>query len=167
MATGFLSSNVGGVGWGKAGKETGVLVGGGPNTPPETSVGRWVETVNTATKRHFICITNKDPVQHVEHLLKVMLQPGWEGSLGENGYTYMYWWVPLLFTWDSLNIVNQLYLNTKLKVLSFFKSSILSQTVNSKDRERDHKLMQARPYPGLHSMSDSFALFLVCTALSY
>ena len=23
-------------------------------------------------------------------LLHVMWQPGWEGSLGENGYTYMY-----------------------------------------------------------------------------
>ena len=23
-------------------------------------------------------------------LLNVMWQPGWEGSLGENGYTYMY-----------------------------------------------------------------------------
>ena len=28
-----------------------------------------------------------------------MWQPGWEGSLGENGYMYMYGWVPLLFTW--------------------------------------------------------------------
>ena len=28
------------------------------------------------------------PVEHVE--LCVMGQPGWEGSLGENGYTYMY-----------------------------------------------------------------------------
>ena len=25
-----------------------------------------------------------------------MWQPGWEGSLGENGYIYMYGWVPLL-----------------------------------------------------------------------
>ena len=28
----------------------------------------------------------------------VMWQLGWEGSLGENGYMYMYGWVPLLFT---------------------------------------------------------------------
>ena len=31
-------------------------------------------------------------------LLNVMWQPGWEGSLGENGYMYMYALVPLLFT---------------------------------------------------------------------
>ena len=28
----------------------------------------------------------------------VMWQPGWEGSLGENGYLYMYGRVPSLFT---------------------------------------------------------------------
>ena len=26
--------------------------------------------------------------------------PGWEGSLGENGYMYTYGWVPSLFIWD-------------------------------------------------------------------
>ena len=31
-------------------------------------------------------------------LLNVMWQPGWERGLGENGYMYMYGWVPLLFT---------------------------------------------------------------------
>ena len=31
-------------------------------------------------------------------LLNVMWQPGWEGSLGENGYMYMCGQVPLLFT---------------------------------------------------------------------
>ena len=30
-------------------------------------------------------------------LLRVMWQPGWEGSVGENGYVYMYGWVPSLF----------------------------------------------------------------------
>ena len=45
-----------------------------------------------------------------------MWQPGWEGSLGENGYTYMYGWVPLLSIWNYYNIVNQLYSNIKWKV---------------------------------------------------
>ena len=31
-------------------------------------------------------------------LLNVMQQPGWEGSLGENGYMPMYGRVPSLFT---------------------------------------------------------------------
>ena len=35
-----------------------------------------------------------------------MWQPGWEGNLGENGYIYMYGQVPLLFTWNYHNIVN-------------------------------------------------------------
>ena len=45
-----------------------------------------------------------------------MWQPGWERSLGENGYMCMYGWVPLLSTWNYHNIVNQKYSNTKLKV---------------------------------------------------
>ena len=45
-----------------------------------------------------------------------MRQPGWEGSLAENGYMYTYGWVPLLFTWNYCNIVSRLYPNTKLKV---------------------------------------------------
>ena len=38
-----------------------------------------------------------------------MWLPGWEGSLGENGYMHMYGWVPSLFTWNCHNIVNWLY----------------------------------------------------------
>ena len=45
-----------------------------------------------------------------------MWQPGREGSLAENGYMYMYGWVPLLFTWNCHDIVNWLYPNIKLKV---------------------------------------------------
>ena len=41
-------------------------------------------------------------------LFNVMWQPGWEGSLGENGYVYMQGWVPLLSTRNYYNIVNQL-----------------------------------------------------------
>ena len=35
-------------------------------------------------------------------------QPGWEGSLGENGYVCLHSWVPLLSTWNYHNIVNWL-----------------------------------------------------------
>ena len=42
-----------------------------------------------------------------------MWQPGWEGSLGENGYIYIYDWIPLLSTWNYYNIVNWLYPNIK------------------------------------------------------
>ena len=38
------------------------------------------------------------------------------GRLGENGYMYMYGWVPLLFTQNYHNSVNQLYPKTNLKV---------------------------------------------------
>ena len=50
-------------------------------------------------------------------LLKVMWQPGWEGDLGENGYMYMDGWVPSLFTWNSHNIVNQLFPQYKIESL--------------------------------------------------
>ena len=41
----------------------------------------------------------------------------WEEGLGENGYLYVYGWVPLLSTWNYHSIVNQLYSNIKkLKV---------------------------------------------------
>ena len=44
-------------------------------------------------------ITNRDLLYNTGNsLLNVMWQPGWEGSLGENRYTYMYGRVPLLFT---------------------------------------------------------------------
>ena len=40
-----------------------------------------------------------------EILLNALWQIGWEGSLGENGYIYMYDWGPLLFTRNYHNIV--------------------------------------------------------------
>ena len=58
-------------------------------------------------------ITNKTYCIAYGTLVNIMLQPGWEGSLGENGYMCMYGWVPVLFTWNFHNIVNQLYPNTK------------------------------------------------------
>ena len=38
------------------------------------------------------------------------------GEFGEDGYTYIYDWVPSLSTWNYHNIVNWLYPNTNLKV---------------------------------------------------
>ena len=35
-------------------------------------------------------VTNKDYCRAQGTLLSVMQQPGWEGSLWENGYMYMY-----------------------------------------------------------------------------
>ena len=38
--------------------------------------------------------TSKDLLDSTGTLLNVTWQPGWEGSLGENGYVFMYGWVP-------------------------------------------------------------------------
>ena len=40
-----------------------------------------------------------------ETLLNAKWKSGWESSLGENGYMYIYGWVPSLFTWNYHNIV--------------------------------------------------------------
>ena len=64
-------------------------------------------------------ITNKDLLT----LLNIMWQPGWQGSLEENGYMYMYGWVPFLFTWNYHNIVNQY----KIQSFFFFKKHCLNK----------------------------------------
>ena len=56
--------------------------------------------------------------------------PG-RGALGKNGYTYVCGWVPLLFTWNYHNIVNQL--------LAQFSHSVVSDSLSS------HGLQHARP----------------------
>ena len=43
------------------------------------------------------------------------------GELGENGYVYIYGWVPLLSTGNYWKIVNKLNLNTTLKIFYFKK----------------------------------------------
>ena len=43
---------------------------------------------------------------------------GWEESLGENGYMYMYGWVSLLSTWNYHDIVNWLY--SKIRYFKIF-----------------------------------------------
>ena len=49
-------------------------------------------------------------------LLNVTWQPGWETSLEENGYMYIYGWVPLPSTWNYHNIANWLYSTIKQKI---------------------------------------------------
>ena len=49
--------------------------------------------------------TQQGPTAQHRELLNVMWQSGWEGSLGENRYMYIYGWVPSLFTWNYHNIV--------------------------------------------------------------
>ena len=60
-----------------------------------------------------------------------MWPPGWEGSLGENGYMYMCGWVPLLFTWNYHDIVNPLSVQ--------FSHSVVSDSL------WPHELQCARP----------------------
>ena len=42
----------------------------------------------TYTLLYLKWITNKDLLYSTGNSLNVMWQPGWEGGLGENGYTY-------------------------------------------------------------------------------
>ena len=57
-------------------------------------------------------------------LLNVMWQPGCQGSLGEDGYMYMYVWVPFLSTWNYHNIVNWLYYDIYKKFFFFLNKLI-------------------------------------------
>ena len=58
-------------------------------------------------------ITNKDLLYSTWNSAKCYV-PAWMGrGLWENGYMYMYDWVPLLFTWNYHNIVNRLYPNIR------------------------------------------------------
>ena len=48
------------------------------------------------------------PVEHMELWSMLCGSQDGRGSLQENGYIYMYGWVPSPFTWNYHNIVNQL-----------------------------------------------------------
>ena len=61
-------------------------------------------------------------------LLSVIWQPGWEGSLGEIGYMYIYGWAPLLLTWNYHSIVNWLYSNRRKKKCDALKGAQLKVT---------------------------------------
>ena len=60
-----------------------------------------------------------------------MWQPGWERSLGKNGYMCMYGWVTFQSTWNYHNIVNQLSVQ--------FSRSVVSNSLQA------HELQHARP----------------------
>ena len=69
-------------------------------------------------------------------LFNVVWQPGWEGSLGENRYVYVYGWVPLLFTRCYHNIVNRLYSSIKFNSLKKVFGNI-----NTKHRNLERSLI--------------------------
>ena len=58
-------------------------------------------------------IINKDLLYSTGTSVQCYVAAGWGRSLEENGYTYMYDWVPLLSAWSYHNIVNRLYSNIK------------------------------------------------------
>ena len=80
-------------------------------------------------------------------MLNVMWQVGWEGSLGENEYMYMYSWILLLFTLNYHNIVCWLAISSVQ-----FSRSVVSDTL------QPHELQHTRPpcpspTPGVHPNS--------------
>ena len=58
-------------------------------------------------------IANKDLLYSTGNSAQCYVEGWMGGSLGENGYMYVYDWAPWLFTWNYHNIVNWLYSNTK------------------------------------------------------
>ena len=66
--------------------------------------------MDTYTLLYLKWITNKVLLYSTGNSTKCMWQLGWEGSLGKNGYIYIYGWVPSLFTLNY-HIVNWLYPN--------------------------------------------------------
>ena len=80
-------------------------------------------------------------------MLNVMWQVGWEGSLGENEYMYMYSWILLLFTLNYHNIVCWLAISSVQ-----FSRSVMSDSL------QPHELQHTRPpcpspTPGVHPNS--------------
>ena len=75
-----------------------------------------------------------------------MCQPGWEQGLGENGYMYLYGWVPFLSTWNYHNTVHQLYSNTKKTSLKFGEKKELS-TKPTKKKWTNKQQQQQRITP--------------------
>ena len=96
-----------------------------------------------------------------EDLLKeesdnILGQPGWERSLGENGYMYMYHWVPALSTWNYHNIVNRLCMLSSLRYIRLFVTpwTVACQAPLSMGFSREeywsgcHFLLQGSSWPG-------------------
>ena len=63
-------------------------------------------------------ITNKDLLYSTGNSAQCYVVPGWEGSLGENGYMYMYGWVPFC---SSGTITTLLINHTPIKIKSLKK----------------------------------------------
>ena len=58
-------------------------------------------------------ITNKDLLYSTWNSAQCYVAAWVGGDLGENGYLYIYGWVPSLFTWYHHNVFHQLYATTK------------------------------------------------------
>ena len=69
-------------------------------------------------------------------LLNVAWQPGWEGSLEENGHLCTYGWISLLSTWKHYNIVNCLYSEIKWKVKKKKNTSTFPEGGRAERREK-------------------------------
>ena len=69
-------------------------------------------------------------------LFNVVWQPGWERSLGENRYVYVYGWVPLLFIRCYHNTANPLYSSIKFNSLKKVFGNI-----NTKHRNLERSLI--------------------------
>jgi len=88
-------------------------------------------------------ITNKDLLYSTGNSAQCYVAAGWKGSLSENGYSYMYGWIPSPLTWTYHNIVNQLFSSVH------FSRSVMS------DSSWPHESQYARPpcpspTPGVH-----------------
>ena len=73
--------------------------------------------IYTCTLFYLKWIINKDLLYSTGNSVQCYGAAWMGGEFEGNGYMYMHGWVPLLFTWNYHNTVNQLYPNTKEKVL--------------------------------------------------
>ena len=90
----------------------------------------------------------------------IMWQPGWERSLGENRYMYMYGWVSLLFNWNY-HIVNRLHSKTKY----ILKKDVWMQTCTREDtgRRQHQKHMTLWSWPSsLQNHEKTYFWWLSC-----
>ena len=90
----------------------------------EEQWGHGILSRQTSTKQRHQAGVPRVPAKNWEEMSVVggkggkrqlVWQPGWEGGWGEDGYMYMFGWVPLLLTWNYHYIVNQLHTNKKIK----------------------------------------------------
>ena len=76
----------------------------------------------------FLCLVASSPASPcILHPVSSLVQSKWflKGrELGENGYMYVYGWVPSLFTWNYHSTVNRLFLNTNRKFTVWKKQEV-------------------------------------------